>query len=295
MRTSPATETYVPPPVIALLTDFGWAGHFAGSMKAVILGINPAATIFDITHEIAPQAVEEGAFILGAVIPFLPEGAVCVVVVDPGVGTRRPAIALRTERGTFVGPDNGVLSAALDDEHRAAAKAPGRAGAIAVPPAYRAVRLSNRRYFHEPVSNTFHGRDIFAPVAAHLTAGVPFHDLGEPAATILAFPPWAAVRRPNGRLAGRILSIDHFGNLVTDVRTDDAGGALMSVGVAGLRIEGLSRSYQDGPEFVAYAGSSGYLEIARRNASAAAALSVRVGDAVEVEPAAPPAGRRRKA
>jgi S-adenosylmethionine hydrolase len=274
-------------PSIALLTDFG-AGIYVGAMKAVILGIDPSATVFDITHDVPPQAVEEGAFLLAAVIPFLPPACICVAVVDPGVGTTRGALALQTPSLSFIGPDNGLLSGAFSDAQRSAAAATDAAepAPMPLPPAARAVRLSNTRYFRQPVSNTFHGRDIFAPVAAHLATGVPLDSLGPSVDEVLVFPPWRARAGPDGTLAGRVLSVDRFGNLVTSVRASDLPSSGMTVEIAGQHFQGLSRTYQEGPEFVLYIGSSGYLELARRDASAAEAIGARQGAPVLVRPEA---------
>ena len=270
--------------VIAILTDFGWSAHFAGTMKSVILGIDPDAQIVDITHGIPPQAVEEGAFILGTVLPFLPSGAVCVAVVDPGVGTNRRPIAVETGGIVFVGPDNGLISAALGDEARAGGSPVGVAGSVGVPSGCNAFHLSNSRYFRLPVSTTFHGRDIFAPVAAHAALGVPIGDFGEPILELLAFPPWRATRCDDGALSGRVISVDSFGNLITDIRGADLPAGRPLVNVGGREIAGLSMAYQDGPEIAAYVGSSGYLEIGRRNSSAAAALRTGSGGEVRVYP-----------
>ena len=139
---------------IALLSDFGLKDHYVGSLKAVILGINPKATIFDVTHEIRPQNIREGAFILHAVYPVIPKGTIVVAVVDPGVGSMRQAICVKTSRGFLIGPNNGLFSLVLRDE----------AG-------YEARALVNDRYFHKPVSSTFHGRDVFSPSAATCNKG----------------------------------------------------------------------------------------------------------------------------
>jgi S-adenosylmethionine hydrolase len=269
------------PGIIALLTDYGLSGPYVGALKAVILGINPAATIFDLSHGIEPQAIEEGAFVLGQVAPYLPEGTVCVAVVDPGVGTARRAIAIRTSRGMFVGPDNGLLSAALDDKARGAAREP-TSSAVPVPAGALAVELTNPAYFRHPVSATFHGRDIFAAVAAHLSLAVPLEAFGPALSDVQAFPPWRAVPQGDGSFASRVVYTDRFGNLVTDVRASDLPGTAVRVRIADRELSGLQRTFLDGPELVVYAGSSGFLEIARRNGSAADALGVIRGESVLV-------------
>lgn len=262
---------------IALLTDFGLSGPYVGAMKAVILGINPDAAIFDITHLVGPQAIEEGAFLLSSVIPYLPAGVVVVAVVDPGVGTERPALALQTPRGVFVGPDNGLLSAALSDEQRAQTRGT-KPALIDLPAGCQAVQLTESRFFRQPLSTTFHGRDIFAPVGANISAGVPLGEFGPPARQLSVLPPWCAQAEADGSFRGRVIYINHYGNIVSDIRGSDLPSRSLEVEIAGHRFSGLQRSFQDGPEYVVYIGSGGYLEVARRNANAASALGVHPGD-----------------
>ena len=272
-----------PPPIITLTTDFGLQDPYVAAMKGTILAINPAARLVDVSHAIRPQAIEQAVFVLAAAWPYFPPGAIHVVVVDPAVGSRRRALALRTAGSTFVGPDNGVLSAALSDDVRAAAgdlPAPVR-----LPAGCRAVSLTNERYFRSPVSSTFHGRDVFGPVAAHLSLGVPLEDLGDPVERIVALPPFRARRQPDGSLRGRVLHIDAFGNLITDVRVDDLPSRGAITEVAGRTVKGVSATYEPGPDLLAVTGSSGYLEIAAPGGSAAAVLKVGLGEAVVVRPA----------
>ncbi len=268
------------PPIITLASDFGLDDPYVAAMKGVILSVNPAARLVDVTHSIRPQAVEQAVFVLAAAWPYFPPGAIHVAVVDPGVGTHRRAIALRTAAAVFVGPDNGVLSAALPDDARAAAG--DSPGPVALPADCRAVSLTNQRYFRQPVSSTFHGRDIFAPVAAHLSLGVAFEDLGEPLQQIIALPPFRARRQPDGSLRGRVLHIDIFGNLITDLHVEDLPSGDAVIEVAGRSIKGVSPTYEPGSELRAVTGSSGCLEIAAPGGSAAAVLSAAPGLAVVV-------------
>ena len=182
-------------PVITLTTDFGRSDHYVAAMKGVILGINPDATIVDISHAVRPQQVAEGAFLLQAVRPYFPTGTVHLAVVDPGVGTERRALVLATPDGFFVGPDNGVLSPALPDSARPR-RSRAEPSAVPLPAGYTAVAIAERRYLREPVSDTFHGRDVFAPVAAHLTLGASLESFGERPSR----PSWRC--RPSGRGAG---------------------------------------------------------------------------------------------
>ena len=259
-----------PPPIITLTSDFGLQDPYVAAMKGAILAINPAARLVDVSHAIRPQAIEQAVFVLAAAWPYFPSGTIHVVVVDPAVGSQRRALALRSAGATFVGPDNGVLSTALGDDVRAAAgDSPGLVG---LPAGCQAVFLTNERYFRSPVSSTFHGRDVFGPVAAHLSLGVPLEDLGDPVERIVALPPFRARRQPDGSLRGRVLHIDAFGNLITDVRVEDLPSRNAIIEVAGRTIEGVSATYEPGADLRAVTGSSGYLEIAAPGGSAAASL-----------------------
>jgi S-adenosylmethionine hydrolase len=271
------------PPLITLLTDFGEGSPYVAAMKGVILGICPQAIIVDITHAIRPQAVEEGAFILSTVISSFSRGAIHVAVVDPGVGTSRLPIAINTGDAVFVGPDNGLLSAAIPDALRPEARAgagPAPVAAIAM----RTIHLDRPAYHRPQVSATFHGRDIFAPVAARLAAGLTLDDLGSPVESVLAFPVWCAQRAADGSLRGRAITIDHFGNVITTIRAIDLPDASFTLEIAGREFNGPQSTYQDGPDDVVYTGSSGYLEVGLRNGNAAEALGVAVNDPVRVRP-----------
>jgi S-adenosylmethionine hydrolase len=269
-------------PVITLTTDFGLADPYVAAMKGVILSLNPSATLVDITHQIRPQQVAQAAFLLAQAFPFFPPGTIHVVVVDPGVGTARRALALATPQMTLVGPDNGVLSAALPDEVRRRALPGPDPRSVDLPEGYGAVALRRRRYMRKPVSATFHGRDVFAPAAAHLSLGVEFAALGPAVKKIQALPPFRATRRSDGALEGRVMHVDRFGNVVTDVRAEDLRTDRVEVTLGRRRIEGLARSYEGEPDLKALLGSAGYLEVACRGASAAERLAVDIGDAVLV-------------
>lgn len=271
-------------PIITLTTDFGLEDPYVAAMKGVILTISPQVTIVDISHAVRPQAIAQGAFLLASAWPHFPRGSIHVGVVDPGVGTKRRALAVRTPAATFVGPDNGLLSPALPDEVREAAWGQDQAAPVRLPEGYRAVSLTNEAYFHQPVSSTFHGRDIFAPVAAHISLGVPLEDLGPPVEEMLALAPVRARCQPDGSLRGRVIHIDVFGNLVTDIRCEDLPAGRPTVEVATGRIVGLSTTYQEDAEILAVVGSSGYLEIAAPKASAAGLLGAALGMPVLVRP-----------
>ncbi|MEE8384467.1 MAG: SAM-dependent chlorinase/fluorinase, partial [Dehalococcoidia bacterium] len=197
--------------------------------------------------------------------------------------TERPAIVIATPAGTFVGPDNGVLSAALPDEARAAVA--GQTGAVPLPAGTECHLLANRAFHREAVSNTFHGRDIFAPVAAHLSQGVRLEELGPAVPEVTALPPFRARPQPDGSLLGLVRHVDHFGNLVSDVRVEQLPPPPLLVEIGGRRIHGLSETYGRGEGLLALIGSSGLLEIAMHQRSASADLDAGIGEPVTVRPA----------
>ncbi len=267
-------------PIITLLTDFGLADTYVGQMKGAILAINPDAVIVDLTHEVRPQQVRQGAFLLETAVAAFPPVTIHVAVVDPGVGSDRAAIAIRTAGAIFVGPDNGVLSAAVPAAHRPAGDAPAR---VALPDAIEAVRLENARLRGPRVSNTFHGRDIFAPAAAHLSLGLPLAEFGPATAQVIALPPFRA-QRQGDRLVARVISIDRFGNVITDCRGEDLPRGRFVVHHQVRRNIGAVRTYAEAHGLAALVGSAGFLELAEPGGSAAALLNAVMGDVVVVEP-----------
>lgn len=267
-------------PVITLTTDFGLADPYVATMKGVILSLNPEAIIVDVSHAVRPQLVRQGAFLLETAYLYFPPNTIHLAIVDPGVGTERRAIALLTGRGSFVGPDNGVLSAALPDDIRSGAGKEG--GRVRLPEGVVGVALTNPRYHRQPVSDTFHGRDIFAPAAAHLSMNVPLPDLGEAIDEIFALPPVRAEKRPDGSLRGKVIHIDIFGNLITDVRRQDLLSPRATVEIGGRQIGGVGQTYAGNKGLSALVGSSGYLEIALAGGSAAAELGADIDEPVVV-------------
>lgn len=257
---------------IYILTDFGSRDGYPSAMKGVIHSILPDAVVTDITHEISPQNVMEGALTLQRVTPYYPVGAVIVAVVDPGVGTRRRPIAAQIGDHYFVGPDNGLFSL-----HIHAARAAGK-------PVY-VVHLDQPRYWLDGVSNVFHGRDIFAPAAAHLASGVALEELGSPVDDPVLLKLDDPQPTASG-LRGMIMHIDHFGNLAANIyRAHLPEGKTMRVQIAGRTIPALSRTFGDAPAggLVALIDSSDELAVAVVNGSAAALLGAKVGDPLEVE------------
>ena len=279
---------------IVLTTDFGLADAFVGVMKGVILSINPQAALIDLTHAIPPQDVRQASFILGVNYPYFPDGTIHVAVVDPGVGTDRRAVLLVTPTARFLAPDNGLLSQVLKDYLPQPAPAPGWAPA---PEGLAAFELTNPDYQRHPVSNTFHGRDVFAPAAAYLSLGLPPEQLGRPVDRLVWLPAPQPIRT-GATVAGEVLYADWFGNLITNITPTHLAGLALAAGnpgdpgslvveVGGRRIAGLSRTFQDvvapqpdGLPLAALVGSNGYLEIAVSNGSAAAALGAGSGTAV---------------
>lgn len=269
--------------LITLTTDFGLSDPYVGAVKGVILSINPDAVIVDITHHVQPQRIEQGAFLLECAIPHFPPDAIHIAVVDPGVGTERLALAVSTPTGVLVGPDNGLLSTALPDSARKAAGS--GAARVPLPPYVSAFRLTEERFHRRPVSSTFHGRDIFAPVAAHLSLGVEPQALGPRAHEIVALPPFQADERAAGVLEGRVLHIDRFGNVVTNVRAGQLRSSSVEVEVSRRPISGLVTAYGERSGLVALIGSSGYLEIALSGGNAARELGAALGDPIIARPA----------
>ena len=276
-------------PVITLTTDFGLADIYVGAMKGVILGINPDAAIVDLTHEVPPQDVRAGAYALDAAWDAFPPGTVHVAVVDPGVGTDRLPIAACGRGATFVGPDNGTLSYVLArcDGAREGGPRPESApfvpASVALPDGWTAYHLTERAYWREPARSTFHGRDIFAPVAAHLSAGLAPSALGPALTQLMAFAVPRAIET-DGRVEGCVQHVDRYGNLVTNIGEAllSAAGAGLTVEVGGREVAGFSPSFQGEGPLVAVIGSGGWLEIAVPNGSAAHELAARIGDAVHV-------------
>jgi len=256
-------------PVIALLTDFGTRDHYAGTMKGVALGICPDATLVDISHDLPAHDVLAGALELAAAYRYFPVGTIFLVVVDPGVGSARRGIAAESGDYTFVAPDNGVLTAVLD-EH-----APRKI-----------VELSERRYARPTVSRTFEGRDRFAPAAAWLAKGIELTALGRPAGSIQRLDmPRADVS--DERIVGQVMRVDRFGNLITNVDRktfERLSGSTLDVRIGPHLVSKMVSTYSDvEPGGVcALFGSTDHLEIAANGASAAAALGLGRGAPVQI-------------
>ena len=259
-----------PSRIITLMTDFGTSDHYVGVMKGVMLNINPQVQIVDITHTIPPQDVHGAAFLIDATYRYFPTGTIHVIVVDPGVGSERRAIVCQTETAYFVCPDNGILTHILHNEKR-----------------IRSVTVENSAYFLPQVSNTFHGRDIFAPVAAHLSRGVPISRLGNPVTQPVQLP----VPRPqvtDKAVIGQVIWIDSFGNLVTNISREilesleERNSVVIHAGNA--KIDHLNHSYAESAvgEALAIVGSFNRLEISINQGDAAQTLGLKRGDAITI-------------
>ena len=275
-------------PPIVLTTDFGLADAFVGVMKGVILTINPRAVIIDLTHDLPQQQVAAAAFVLGVNHPYFPPNSIQVAVVDPGVGTARRAVLLLTPTARFIAPDNGLLSGILKDYLD---RPPAGPGLATIPPPLAAYELTNPDYRRPPVSNTFHGRDVFAPAAAHLSLGRPPQSFGPPLSE-LVWQPLAAPVVQDRMVQGEVIYIDRFGNLIANIQANQLPAAPLTVTIADRLIPALSRTFHD-PDtapatfpdiapLIALIGSNGYLEIAVPNGNAAATLGVGCGAPVRV-------------
>ena len=271
------------PSIITLTTDFGASDWYVGAMKGVVLGISPDVRLVDISHEIPPQDIAHAAFVLGSASLHFSPDTVHVAVVDPRVGTARRALLVVTPGGRFVAPDNGLLTHVLNDhgpvpESQEEFMAPET---VPVPAGCSAYELTASEYWRHPVSDTFHGRDIFAPVAAHLTRSVRPEQLGGPVEELVRLNVGPPVGR-DGAVEGRIIFIDHFGNIVSNIRASQLPGGDVEVELDGTLIGGLSRSFADGMGLLALVGSHGYVEIAERDGSAAERLGAAVGGRVRL-------------
>ncbi len=265
-------------PIITLLTDFGNKDGYVAAMKGVALSVNPQLTFVDIAHEIPPQDVFAGAFILGVTHDVFPRDTIHLAVVDPGVGTERPAILLETPQGLFVGPDNGLFTlvlAAFQQKPLAVARSlPPTLVRSTVPPPVKAYLLENSALFRTPVSHTFHGRDVFTPVAAELSMGLLPAKVGREVDTVTVFALPPLYRPSEGVVEGHVIHVDSFGNLITNIKAADIPEGDVEVTVADRIMAGFTTTYGMGSGIIALVGSSGYLEIAARDGNAAQSLHV---------------------
>ena len=253
--------------IIALLTDFGTKDYFVGAMKGVILSINKGVNIIDITHEINPQDIQGAGFTLKACYKNFPNKTIFVAVVDPGVGSDRRAILVETLDYFFIAPDNGLLSFVFEEEKN-----------------FRVFELTNYKFFNKPVSNTFHGRDIFSPVGAYLSSGIKPEEFGGEIKDFL-YQKASKIRQVDEKtLEAEIVHIDQFGNLITNLKKDDLPQNY-GLEINGRKIKTFQTHFAEGEKdklFMIF-GSTGFLEIAIFQDSAKKILSAKVGQKVNVK------------
>ena len=261
--------------LIALLTDFSWHNWYLGVMKGVIKGINPDVRVIDLCHDVSSQDVREGSFILVNSYAYFPSGTIFLCVVDPGVGTNRKVLVVETEDHFFVAPDNGILSAVFEKAK-----------------VERVCHVTPGKYTLPVKGATFHGRDIFAPIAAHLSLGVPPLELGEELSSVLTVPAIKPFVKDTGEVSGRAVYVDTFGNIITNIEEEYIeavfpGGVSwdrVSVRLAGRTIRGIGRYYAQGEEgmLIALINSWGFLEIAVNKGSAWRELGLKEKKSLEI-------------
>ena len=262
-------------PVITLITDFGIKDGNVGVMKGVIWGICPTAQISDLSHMIQAQNIREAAYIFARSVPYFPKDSIHIVVVDPGVGTKRRPMAAKIGDWFFVGPDNGTITGLLQRAEQAGWQT-------------EFVELNRIKYWLPNVSFVFHGRDIFAPVAAHVANGVPLRELG----TSFTDPLRLKLPKPEKTKdgwRGEVIHIDHFGNISSNIRAEDLGEAMrqkenIMVHLNGIVIKGMVDTFGERPvgELITFLGSTGNLGISVVNGNAAAGFGVKIGDEITV-------------
>jgi S-adenosylmethionine hydrolase len=272
--------------IITLTTDFGYDDAYVAAVKGAILSINPEANIIDINHSIKPQNILQGAFILSVAYRYFPKQTIHMAIVDPGVGSERQGIILKTPSAIFVAPDNGIVSYVIDDlfpvESRPLTEQTHDLQEIVFKKGLEAAAITDPRFWRHPVSPTFHGRDVFAPVAAGLSLGISPYEFGEKINSLHIL----SVPKPSldseGNSIGRVLHVDRFGTLITNIRNNDLPGKDVVIEVAGYCIQGIGDYYAQNKGVMAIVGSSGYLEVSLRDGSACDFLGVVVGDEIKV-------------
>jgi S-adenosyl-L-methionine hydrolase (adenosine-forming) len=255
--------------LVTLLTDFGLRDHFVGAMKGVMLSLNPDLTLVDISHLVPPQDIFGAAFTLGQAWPLFPARTIHLAVVDPGVGTARKALAASAGGHYFVAPDNGILTCVIESQAD-----------------FIAYEITADHHFRKPVSDTFHGRDIFAPVAAWISRGVDLEELGPVLQDPVRLKMPVARKVREGLIQGAILAVDQFGNLITNLKPSDVPPSSRIILAGQREITSFRKTYFDGKpgEIFVVTGSTGYLEITLKDGSAAALLDLKAGAPIGVAP-----------
>ena len=263
---------------IFLMTDFGLRDTYVGQMRAVIASAAPDSTIYDLTHQVPSFSIEEGAWLLSTMLSFLPDTSITLVIVDPGVGGSRRPIAIKSGDKVFIAPDNGLLSVLLADELR-----PPEPAIVSLPTTFPCVQIERSLKNQSSISSTFHGRDIFAPAAAFLASGGDFNSLGAPLKSLYAFPSFEGTTISETEIAGFVIHVDHFGNLVTTIRSTEIAGDVF-VQIEDYIITKQVNAFYEGAllEPVWYVHSSGYIGITMNSGNVADFLSVNYGDEVRL-------------
>lgn len=252
--------------VIALITDFGTKDYYVGAMKGVMLSINQNVQIVDITHEVPAQNIAAAGFALRACYRSFPQKTIFVAIVDPGVGSERKAILVETEDYFFIAPDNGLLSFIFNEKEK-----------------FRVIEISNNKFFLSSISRTFHGRDVFAPCAAHLSSGIKLEELGEEVENFVCYKKTKPRIISENEIEAEIINIDRFGNIVTNIEREDAPEKL-SLNINGNIIEKLYEHYSQSVDSAAFMiwGSAGYLEVSAFQNSAAKILGAQSGQKIKL-------------
>lgn len=254
--------------IITLTTDFGTTDPYAGIMKGVILGINSNVDVVDLTHNLPAHSIEAAAFSLFSSVPWFPEGTIHLAVVDPGVGSDRPMIVVKTEKYFIVAPDNGIASYCIERESSSEIR-----------------KIENRRYMAPEISCTFHGRDVMAPAAAYLSKGIAFESIGPVVKKIITLPSYKPLIDADA-IKGRIIRVDHFGNMTTNISVKDVRsiGEPFLIRAGSVSIDHISPSYASAESgaVLAIEGSSGFIEIAANQSDAASKTGLAAGNRVTV-------------
>ena len=272
--------------IITLTTDFGYDDAYVAAVKGAILSINPGANVIDISHSIKPQNILQAAFTLSVAYRYFPKETIHMAIVDPTVGSERQGIILKTPSAIFVAPDNGILSYIIDDlasvENPSLTEQSHDLKEMVFKRGLEAAAITDPRFWRHPVSSTFHGRDIFAPVAASLSLGISLYEFGEKINSLHVLPIPKPSLDSEGNLIGQILHVDRFGNLITNIKGNDLPGKNVVIEVAGYCIQSVGDYYAQNKGVMAVMGSGGYLEIALRDGSACDFLGTTVGDEIKV-------------
>ncbi len=276
--------------IITLTTDFGCDDAYVAAVKGAILSVNPDANVIDISHSIKPQNILQAAFILSVAYRYFPKQTIHMAIVDPGVGGECQGIILKTPSAIFIAPDNGILSYVIDDlasvENSSLTEQSHDLKEMVFKKGLEAAAITDPRFWRHPVSPTFQGRDIFAPVAASLSLGISLYEFGEKINSLHVLTIPKPSLDSGGNLVGQVLHVDRFGNLITNIRSNDLPGKNVVIEVAGYCIQGISDYYAQNKGVMAVMGSSGYLEVSLRDGSACDFLGMAVGDEIKVTSAA---------